>query len=221
MPFIISGTRRTGRTLLAALGAALACASPAAAAGTTSTSWSSTSSTWSSSSSGCAVNHALSTPFTRFGDYRTYALAPGGNFESGTQGWSLAGGASVVAGNEPFYVGGSGHRYALRLPSGASATTSRMCIDETYPLFRMFVRNAGALSGDLNVQVLMHDWSGRTYTAGAGTIEVSSTGWTLSRDLRIAMANRTDGGTLVSFRFTAAGGDWTIDDVYVDPYARR
>ena len=26
--------------------------------------------------------------------------------------------------------------------------------------------------------------------------------------------------TPVAFRFTALGGDWSIDDVYVDPYSR-
>ncbi len=213
MPFIVSGTRRTGRTLLAAIGAALACAAPASASYTTTTTTTTT--------SACSVNHALSSPFASFGDHRSYALAPGGNLESGAQGWTLAGGAGVVLGNEPFYVGGTRHRYALQLPAGASATTARMCIDETYPLFRMFVRNVGALSGALRVEVLRHDWSGRALTVGAGSLQVTSTAWTLSRDLRIALASTMGTGTPVSFRFTADGGDWRVDDVYVDPYARR
>ena len=29
------------------------------------------------------------------------------------------------------------------------------------------------------------------------------------------------GQTPVAFRFTAQGGDWRIDDVYVDPYCKR
>jgi hypothetical protein len=27
--------------------------------------------------------------------------------------------------------------------------------------------------------------------------------------------------TPVAFRFTAVGGDWSVDDVWVDPYSRR
>jgi hypothetical protein len=27
--------------------------------------------------------------------------------------------------------------------------------------------------------------------------------------------------TPVAFRFTAQGGDWSIDDVWVDPYGRK
>ena len=27
--------------------------------------------------------------------------------------------------------------------------------------------------------------------------------------------------TPVAFRFTAQGADWSIDDVYVDPYAKK
>jgi hypothetical protein len=223
MPFVFPGTRRTGRTLLAALGAALVCAAPASAAISVTTTTTTTSGgiTSTTTTSACSVNHALSTPLASFGDTRSYALAPGGNLESGAQGWSLAGGAGVVLGNEPFHVGGTRHRYALQLPPGASATTARMCIDETYPLLRMFVRNVGALSGALKVEVLRHDPYGRTLTVGAGSLQVSSTAWTLSRDLRIALANTTGAGTPVSFRFTANGGDWRVDDVYVDPYARR
>jgi hypothetical protein len=27
--------------------------------------------------------------------------------------------------------------------------------------------------------------------------------------------------TPIAFRFTAVGGDWSVDDVWVDPYGRR
>src|SRR5881397_3434352 len=43
----------------------------------------------------------------------TYTLVPGGTFENGAPGWTLNGGARVVAGNEPFYAHGTGELYSL------------------------------------------------------------------------------------------------------------
>lgn len=64
-------------------------------------------------------------PFKRFGDPARYVLVPDGGFERRARGWSLAGGARVVAGNEPYHVGSRRDRRSLRLPAGASATSPR------------------------------------------------------------------------------------------------
>jgi hypothetical protein len=81
---------------------------------------------------GCAADNALSKPFARFGDFADYALAPRGDFESGAAGWLLTGGAKVVAGNEPAYVGAAPDRSSLALPFGSTATSPTLRIDGTY-----------------------------------------------------------------------------------------
>src|SRR5919197_1269504 len=49
---------------------------------------------------------AYEQPFAPWLDFASYVLAPNGGLESGAAGWSLDGGAAVVAGNESFYVRG-------------------------------------------------------------------------------------------------------------------
>ena len=77
----------------------------------------------------------LSQPFAQFGDDLSYTLVPGGSFEPGTAGWSLAGGATVVGGNEPFAASGS---HSLYLPNGSYATSPFMCVGTLSPTFRLY-----------------------------------------------------------------------------------
>ena len=63
---------------------------------------------------------------------------PGGSFESGTNGWSLTG-ASVVAGNEPWKVGGSADSKSLSAPRG-QAVSPAFCVGIEHPTFRFFAR---------------------------------------------------------------------------------
>src|SRR5215218_7195020 len=70
---------------------------------------------------GIACPSATSQAFAPWKDYAAYAYAPNGGFESGSGGWSLAGGAKIVAGNSPFFAHGAGERYSLSLPAGGSA----------------------------------------------------------------------------------------------------
>jgi hypothetical protein len=65
----------------------------------------------------------LTQPFARFGDLAHYKLVKGASFERGATGWTLGGGASVVSGNESYYVGGSSHSKSLKLPGGSRAVT--------------------------------------------------------------------------------------------------
>jgi hypothetical protein len=163
-------------------------------------------------------------PFAPWLDFASYVLAPNGGLESGAAGWSLDGGAAVVAGNESFYVGGARDTRSLSLPSGSSATTSDMCVDATSPDLRFFARNSGSLLSTLKVEVLYTDTLGRSR---ALTVAVLAAGSTWQPTLPVALlANLTapplvtDGTTSVAFRFTPQGSwsDWRIDDVYVDPF---
>jgi hypothetical protein len=91
-------------------------------------------------------NAKLTQPFARSGDSGYYELVPGGDFEGSMAGWTLTGGATRVAGSEPFGATGSVGKYSVYLPPGASAQSPYTCVDFAYPTFRFFGKNNGLLS---------------------------------------------------------------------------
>jgi hypothetical protein len=164
---------------------------------------------------GLACPSATSTPFTTWSDYAYYAFAPDGGFESGGSGWSLGGGARVVAGNESFYVHSKMDKVSLSLPVGASATSPPMCISLFSSKMRFVAR--GDSGSKVKVQIVYRGLlSSVLGILDGGTY---STGGSWKPSPQIGML----GGLLplltssVSFRFTAVGGAAAIDDVYLDP----
>jgi len=174
---------------------------------------------------GCAPQHDLITPLTPFGDSNLYALAPGGSFEAGTtDGWILNN-AAITQENEPYGVLGDGGTSALELGDKGSAVSAPMCIDETYPNFRFFVRNAHAAKATLQVTVLFMDAKGKVQTAKSGSFSGKGPGWQLVDPMKIGIdihPTTTNAAAPIAFQFTAGGknGDWLIDDLLVDPYRR-
>jgi hypothetical protein len=150
---------------------------------------------------------------------------PGGSFEPGTAGWLLQNGAAVVSGNESFKVAGGSH--SLRLPAGSSATSPPACTGVDHPSARLFVRNTGASSSRLNV------WA--TYPPVLGLLPdrvylgqlSGSSSWEPSSPVVMGLLNNTIGSvnlgeTTVSLTFAPAdsSGNWSIDDVELDPRCR-
>jgi hypothetical protein len=177
-----------------------------------------------SASTGCA-DRALTRPFLPWLDLAHYTLAPNGGLESGSSAWSLRGGATVVSGNETFYVRDRDDAHSLFLPSGSSATTSTTCVQLLDPTMRLFVSNSGSSLSLLRVEVLYSDAWG---TTRALPVALLSGGARWAPTLPILfLANLvhpplvTDGNVDVAFRFTPVGlgkSGWRIDDVYVDPF---
>lgn len=203
---------RTAVSALAAL-AALAVGSSTASAGVLV-----------ASAPSCA-NQPLSQPFAPWLDYASYTPLPGGDFESGAAGWSLSGGSGVVAGNEPYKVGGADHAYSLALPAGASATSAPICVGLEHPTIRFFAKRRSTLASlsTLRVDVLFELSNGSVESLTVGT---ASNGGSWQPTLPMVVAANLlpllpGNHTPVAFRFTAQDGDWSIDDVYVDPYARK
>lgn len=165
-----------------------------------------------------ACNEAtLSQPFLSWGDTSFYELVPGGDFEGSLAGWTLSGGAQVVAGGEPYLVDGSTGSYSLQLPAGASALSPYTCVDAAYPTFRFFARNEGVASSVV-AQVVYQTALG-TVTLPLGTV-LASEEWepTLPMLTGSALAGALSGGTAeVALRFTALTGSSRLDDVFVDP----
>src|SRR4051794_7006256 len=158
--------------------------------------------------------------FAPWGDGAQYKLAPDGGFEAGASGWTLSDGAAVQAGNEPFQVGGDADASALSLPAGAEATGPRVCIDVAHPTIRLFARDDGGALSTLTVSVRFRTLLGWT-TLPVGIITAGSEwGPTAPVPVIVNLLSLLGGAQDVSFRFDAAGGDWAIDDVYVDPYSK-
>ena len=174
---------------------------------------------------GIACPSATSQAFAPWKDYAAYAYAPNGGFESGSTGWSLAGGAKVVAGNSSFFTHGKGERYSLSLPAGSSATSPPMCISLFSSKMRFFAANAGSQSSKLKVQIIYGGGvsgllSLLTKTLGLSDFGYVTAGSAWQPSAEIGMLS----GTLplltqyVQFRFVPdASGAWLVDDVYLDP----
>jgi hypothetical protein len=174
------------------------------------------------SSAASCDSQTFEQPFVPWADVANYVIAPNGTFESGSSGWTLSGGASVVSGNESYNVHGAGESHSLVLPSGSSATSGSMCVGIEHPDLRIFARNSGSVLSTLKVDVLYEDAAGNVRSLTIGML-TGSASWQPSVVMPLVvnlLPLLPDEHTAVAFRFTADGADdsWWIDDVYVDPY---
>lgn len=158
--------------------------------------------------------------FSPWGDQRDYVLAPDGGFEAGGDGWLFDGGAAVVPGNESYYVNSATDSSSLSLPSGSTATSPTICVGLDTPVFRMFVRNTGDPSSRLRVDVVydvpgpVNPEIGRTISGGAD--------WAPTAALSTARGLAAfDGTAEVQVTPLDADGNWQVDDLYIDPFARH
>ena len=216
--FDLAGRDRI-QTFVCAVGLCLLFATPAAAGTSTTT----VPKNAAMNPLGCTVEHALSKPFSAWNDRADYALAPGGDFETAAAGWALSRGAAVTSGNQPFAIG-TGGRASLRLPAGSSATSAPMCVDSSYPHFRVFARNLGKARTQLKAEVLFLNAKGDIKSTASGTVVAGNTAWSPTDSLKIGVTFNpyvAAGAAPVAFRFTSGNdADWRIDDLYVDPWRR-
>jgi hypothetical protein len=162
--------------------------------------------------------------FGPWGDSRDYVLAPDGGFEAGASGWQLNRGATVVDGNESYYLNGAADSKSLSLPAGSSAVSPPVCMSIDTPSFRLVARNTGDPSARLRVEAT-YTLLGLVRTKTAGTLQAGSS-WAPTQSTSTVLTLSTVVGTLIpsaiEIRFTSldAGGNWQVDDVYVDPFRR-
>jgi hypothetical protein len=163
--------------------------------------------------------------FAQFGDDNWYTAVPGGDFEPGGPQWATTGEAAPVAGNESFNVGGASDSTSMRIPAGSSTTGPAVCASIYKPTLRFFARNTGSASSRLNVDVYYPGLLGGVRSARVGTITAGSA-WNPTGEQQLTVTNLLStlslSRTVIAFRFSAAdsSGQWTIDDVYVDPRCR-
>jgi hypothetical protein len=160
---------------------------------------------------GTCNSATLSQPFAPWGDPSSYEIAPGGEFESSA--WTLAGGAQIVSGSEPYAPTGTLGSSSLSLPAGSSAQSPSTCVNAAYPTIRFFVAGTGTLL----IQVVD---GGLVIPSG---IVVAAGSWMPTAPLITgsAITGALAGGTAqVSLRLTALTGNPQVDDVFIDPWNR-
>lgn len=163
--------------------------------------------------------------FRPWGDRHNYVLAPDGGFEAGGSGWSLRGGAKVVAGNESYYVNEPSDSRSLSLPSGSSAVSPSICMSLDTPLIRMFARNTGDESSRLRVEA-KYKLLGLVRTKAVSVV-TAGPDWAPTQQMSTVLTLATIVGTLIPSSIQVeitpldSKGQWQVDDLYIDPFARR
>ena len=163
----------------------------------------------------------VSTPFSQWGDNNNYFQIPGGSFEGTADqvGWNLSG-ASLTAGNEPFFVDGSGDAQSLTINGGGSATSPFFCVDNTMTSLRFFAQEASA-GGDLDVTALVQTPNGVSSVPVGDLADGSMPSWAPTQPISGNTSGLPDDQSLMvalQFSVPASAASWQIDDVYVDPY---
>jgi hypothetical protein len=172
---------------------------------------------------GCPTT-PTSQPFLAFGDSADYSLAPNGAFEAGAGGWALSG-ASVTAGNESYKVHGASDAKSLALTATGQAVSPAFCVSTAQPTFRFFARRTSGTWGVLNVKLRWTGDNGQTNETVVGSVTAGDTSWHPTQVFSLSSVL----GQWNSSQATSAqlvldpedyGGNWSIDDVYIDPYVR-
>jgi hypothetical protein len=134
-------------------------------------------------------------------------------------------GAQVVDGNESYMLNGPTDSRSLALPTGSSATSPPVCMAIDTPLLRFMVRNGGDPSSRLRVDAT-YSLLGLVRTNVVTTVAAGSS-WEPSKQMSTVLGLSTIIGTLlpsaIEVRFTPldSKGQWQVDDLYVDPFARH
>lgn len=173
-----------------------------------------------------ACNYTGAKPvFSPWGDGHSYVLAPDGGFEAGGTGWSLSNGAQVVDGNESFYLNGNADSRSLSLPAGGTAISPPICMSLDTPIFRLVARNGGDPSSRLKVEAV-YKLLGLVQTKTVSKVAAGAE-WAPTQQMSTVLTLSTIVGTLIpssiQIRITPLDnrGQWQVDDLYIDPFARR
>src|SRR3954447_4394624 len=169
---------------------------------------------------------APSQVFLGSNDHKSYVLTPNGAFESADPAWTLTGDAAIVEGNDTLMLGAATDHQSLPLPAGSSATSPVTCVASGQPTFRFAARATGAdKHSRLAVEILYTGKKGAKRSAVVGKLRAGEE-WAPTKKLAVRLGRVKTHGKLkwanVTFRFTPLGaGDWQVDDLYLDPRARR
>jgi hypothetical protein len=110
-------------------------------------------------------------------------------------------------------------------PAGSTAASPPVCMALDTPSFRFFARNTGDPSSRLRVEAV-YKLLGLIQTKVVSNVSAGPT-WAPSQSVSTVLGLSTIVGTLIpsaiQIRITPADskGNWQVDDLYVDPFARH
>lgn len=173
---------------------------------------------------------ATTKAFQGFGDSSEYFLAPNGGVESGSAGWTLAK-ASVVSGNESYFLNGEGDTRSLAIAPGGQAVSGEFCVDTTRTGFRFFAQQPASRSTpDLLVSIRWVGPDGLTRVLRVDRLAGAKyRSWAPSRFWapqlaaqlfkRLGFTEADTASVRLIFQVeNEAGPGWRIDDLYIDPF---
>jgi hypothetical protein len=167
----------------------------------------------------CAVAQS-SAVFAPWGDSNLYAPFQGSTFEDAVSGWSFAGGAGILSGDDDGLLTATGS-HVVQIPSKGTATSPSMCVDSTMPSMRFFIRR---LAGTGSLTITGTLTGGKASDREVLATLAGSTSWAPTPVVAFPayLADIVGIGSLnVQFLFTASPGTtFRIDDVQMDPYRR-
>jgi hypothetical protein len=168
--------------------------------------------------------------FQAFGDSSEYFLAPNGGLESGSAGWALAN-ASVVSGNESYFLNGKGDARSLAIAPGGRAISDEFCVDTTRTGFRFFAQQAASWRApDLLVSIRWVGPDGLTRLIRVDRLAGANyRSWAPSRFWapqlaaqlfkRLGFTEKDTAAVRLVFQVeNETGPGWRIDDLYIDPF---
>jgi hypothetical protein len=153
--------------------------------------------------------------FKPWHDRALYTLAPGGDFETVAEGWTLDGAAALAADSSPFQLGSALGASSLELPAGATALSPPICVERGFPTFRFVARSVSVERAVVKVKVVFAD--GRHKATGRVK---PAADWAPTRKLSLAQGRfkiRRGHSAQVQLRFAVTSGTARLDDVYIDP----
>jgi hypothetical protein len=168
---------------------------------------------------------AFKEPFIPWGDSGDYILSKSGNFDGGSNGWTLKNGAKLVSGGNTLL---SSSAKSLYLPVGSYALSPSTCIETNFPYARMFAMTStpdAYQTNTLRVDVQYMDAVyNKLVTEPAGVV-TQTAGWAPTDYLTLPNPENikpdSKGKVWVTYKFTPLyRSAWKIDDFYVDPKRR-
>jgi hypothetical protein len=158
--------------------------------------------------------------FAPWKDKGCYQLAPDGGLAEGGNGWTLEGGAELVADPDARTHDGAQEETAVSLPFGSSATSPPVCVDPTTPDFRFMMRNVGDKGGKLRVTVTYENTVKVTKARNAD-VHADKNEWLPTPPLKLETEGEAERVARITFTAKDPKSTYLVDDLYVDPFARH